>query len=112
MLPRHYQEEVFNRARDGNIIAALDTGAGKTFIALLLIKSVAVTPGRKIVFLVNKVALVEQQGEFIASNSALRVLKLHGEVDLADRRGWKKKYENNDVFVMTGVCRNTSLRDR
>ncbi|KAJ7273027.1 hypothetical protein C8J57DRAFT_1449631 [Mycena rebaudengoi] len=101
MLPRHYQEEVFNRARDGNIIAALDTGAGKTFIALLLIKSVAVTPGRKIVFLVNKVALVEQQGEFIASNSTLRVLKLHGEVDLADRRGWKKKYENNDVFVMT-----------
>ncbi|KAJ7771608.1 hypothetical protein B0H16DRAFT_1410076 [Mycena metata] len=105
MLPRHYQEEVFDLARHGgNVIAALDTGAGKTFIALLLLKwTSSVHPNSKSVFLVPKVALVEQQGDFVASHSALRVLKLHGalEIDLADRKGWKRKFEAHDVFVMT-----------
>ena len=36
IVPRAYQEEIFERARQGNIIAALDTGAGKTYIAVLL----------------------------------------------------------------------------
>ncbi|KAJ7043100.1 hypothetical protein C8F04DRAFT_1287110 [Mycena alexandri] len=104
MLPRHYQEEVLDLARGGNVIAALDTGAGKTFIALLLLKwTSSVQPNSKSIFLVPKVALVEQQGEFIASHSALRVLKLHGalEIDLADRKGWKRKFETSDIFVMT-----------
>lgn len=86
--PRHYQEEVFQLAQKSNTIAALDTGAGKTFIGLLLLKWVsAVKQGAKSIFFVPKVALVEQQGQFIASNSLLRVLRLHGalEIDLADR---------------------------
>jgi endoribonuclease Dicer len=88
MLPRHYQDEVFELAKTGNTIAAIDTGAGKTFIGLLLIKWLSVVqPGSKTIFLVPKVTLVEQQGLFVASNSSLRVLKLHGalEIDLADR---------------------------
>ncbi|KAJ6620284.1 hypothetical protein B0H10DRAFT_2359801 [Mycena sp. CBHHK59/15] len=104
MLPRHYQEEVFNRAQKENIIAALDTGAGKTFIGLLLLKWVAVLkPGSKVVFLVPKVTLVEQQGTFVASHSSLRVMKLHGalDIDLADRKGWLNKFECHDVFIMT-----------
>ncbi|KAJ7349123.1 hypothetical protein DFH08DRAFT_697596 [Mycena albidolilacea] len=102
--PRHYQEEVLELAQKSNTIAALDTGAGKTFIGLLLLKWVsAVKQGAKSIFFVPKVALVEQQGQFIASNSLLRVLRLHGalEIDLADRKGWIKKFENHDVFVMT-----------
>ncbi|KAJ6488501.1 hypothetical protein C8R47DRAFT_1125761 [Mycena vitilis] len=104
MLPRHYQEEVLDLAKQGNVIAALDTGTGKTFIALLLLKWVSVVqPGSKGIFLAPKVALVEQQGRFIASHSALRVLRLHGglEIDLADRRGWNRKFQNYDIFVMT-----------
>ncbi|KAJ6546986.1 hypothetical protein B0H19DRAFT_1163345 [Mycena capillaripes] len=104
MLPRHYQEEVLDLAIKGNVIAALDTGAGKTFIALLLLKWVsAVRPGSKTIFLVPKVTLVEQQGRFIASHSALRVIKLHGalEINLADRKGWDNKFQHYDVFVMT-----------
>ncbi|KAJ7243385.1 hypothetical protein B0H12DRAFT_1130925 [Mycena haematopus] len=104
MLPRYYQEEVFDLAQKGNTIAVLDTGAGKTFIGLLLLKWVSeIRPGAKSIFLVPKVALVEQQGQFVASNSLLRVIKLHGglEIDLADRKGWTKKFEKHDVFVMT-----------
>ncbi|KAJ7460967.1 hypothetical protein B0H11DRAFT_2057580 [Mycena galericulata] len=104
MLPRRYQEEVFERAQRGNVIAALDTGAGKTFISLLLLKWIAaLQPRSKMIFLVPKVALVEQQGEFVASHSTLRVLKLYGalDIDLTDRRGWLNKFEHHDVFVMT-----------
>ncbi|KAJ7090340.1 hypothetical protein B0H15DRAFT_838200 [Mycena belliarum] len=103
-LPRHYQEEVLELAQRENVIAALDTGTGKTFIGLLLLKSViAIHPNSKTIFLVPKVPLVEQQGSFISSNSTLRVLKLHGalNIDLADRRGWNDRFNFHDVFVMT-----------
>ncbi|KAJ7491248.1 hypothetical protein FB451DRAFT_1222522 [Mycena latifolia] len=90
-LPRHYQEEVLKRAQEENVIAALDTGTGKTFIGLLLLKWVlGVQPGSKAIFLVPKVALVEQQGRFVASNSTLR-----------DAKGWDDKFKHHDVFVMT-----------
>ena len=38
--PRDYQTELFQRARDQNIIAVLDTGSGKTHIATLLLKHI------------------------------------------------------------------------
>ncbi|KAG6831233.1 hypothetical protein H0H92_012030 [Tricholoma furcatifolium] len=106
LVPRRYQEEVFVRAQTGNIIAALDTGSGKTLISLLLIRwisSLETSRGRVIIFLVPKVALVEQQGNFIAQNAPLRVIKLHGalDIDLADRGQWKERFNNHDVFVMT-----------
>ncbi|TFK34860.1 hypothetical protein BDQ12DRAFT_688964 [Crucibulum laeve] len=106
LLPRKYQEEVFVRAQKGNIIAALNTGSGKTLISLLLIKWIMAqesSAGKVVIFLVPKVTLVEQQATFIAQNTPLRVIKLHGalEVDLSDRTGWKRRFENHDVFVMT-----------
>lgn len=38
--PRDYQTELYQRAKDQNIIAVLDTGSGKTHIATLLIKHI------------------------------------------------------------------------
>lgn len=107
ILPRKYQEEIFRRAQDHNIIAALDTGSGKTFISILLIKWVVLQPsaiGKVVVFLVPKVALVEQQAEFIASQTPLKVRKFHGSLDLelSDRANWKSSFEKADVVVMTG----------
>lgn len=109
LLPRKYQEEIFTRAQERNVIAALDTGSGKTYISTLLIKWIATINagrGKIIVFLVPKVALVEQQGDFIAKETTLRVSKCYGAtaIDLADRRSWKKEIEEHDVLVMTGVC--------
>ena len=37
---REYQQELYERARDENIIAVLDTGMGKTLIAVMLIRDV------------------------------------------------------------------------
>ncbi|KAJ3843793.1 P-loop containing nucleoside triphosphate hydrolase protein [Lentinula raphanica] len=105
LLPRKYQEEIFTQAQQRNIIAALDTGSGKTFISTLLVKWIAAKDldCRKIFFFVPKVPLVEQQGNFISHHSSLRVLKLHGSsnIDVSDRSGWKQKFEQHDVFVLT-----------
>ncbi|KAG5651502.1 hypothetical protein H0H81_008396 [Sphagnurus paluster] len=91
---------------DRNIIAALSTGSGKTLISLLLIRWISAleaSNGKAIIFLVPKVALVEQQGNFISRNTPLRVIKLHGalDIDLTDRARWKKRFSQHDVFVMT-----------
>ncbi|KDQ59634.1 hypothetical protein JAAARDRAFT_77685 [Jaapia argillacea MUCL 33604] len=106
LLPRRYQEEIFCRAQDGNVIAALDTGSGKTFISTLLIRWISSRDfglGKVIVFLVPKVALVEQQGDFIAKQTPLRVAKCYGAmaIDLSDRGKWRKEFEGADVLVMT-----------
>lgn len=41
LSPRKYQIELFEKARAGNIISVLDTGSGKTLIAIMLIKEMA-----------------------------------------------------------------------
>ena len=37
---REYQQELFERAKDENVIAVLDTGSGKTLIAAMLIRHI------------------------------------------------------------------------
>ncbi|KAF9068359.1 hypothetical protein BDP27DRAFT_1266587, partial [Rhodocollybia butyracea] len=105
LLPRKYQEEIFLQAQQCNVIAALDTGSGKTFISTLLFKWIAAkNVGRaKMMMFVPKVPLVEQQGDFIAKHSSLRVLKLHGasNINTSDRKRWQNQFEQYDVFVMT-----------
>ena len=107
LLPRRYQEEIFTRAREGNVIAALDTGSGKTYISTLLIKWISsqeVNKHKNIIFLVPKVALVEQQGDFIAKQTPLIVSKACGAtaMDLSDRAGWRAELERANVLIMTG----------
>ncbi|KAG8667957.1 hypothetical protein FPOAC1_012798 [Fusarium poae] len=68
--PRDYQTELFEKAKEKNLIVVLPTGSGKTFIAVLLLRhylreeveSRALGNSRKVAFfLVEKVALCEQQ---------------------------------------------------
>jgi hypothetical protein len=97
-----------------NIIAALNTGSGKTLISILLIKWTASqenAKGKVILFLVPRVTLVDQQAETISKRTPLRVAKLFGsmDIDMNNRAGWKKKIENQDVFVMTRRFGSTSL---
>ena len=107
LIPRRYQEEIFEKAVHGNVIAALDTGSGKTLISTLLIKWVF-TQGhahkKLVVFLVPKVALAQQQGAFIAKHSPLRVKQATGATapDMSDRIGWQELLSDVDVIVLTG----------
>ncbi|TDL27660.1 P-loop containing nucleoside triphosphate hydrolase protein [Rickenella mellea] len=106
LLPRAYQEEIFTRAQETNIIAALDTGSGKTFIGALLIKSITAldtSNGKKVLFLVPKVPLVEQQTHFLAGQTPLRVKGYYGGmgVDQWDKNRWRREFQQADVLVMT-----------
>ncbi|PSN55289.1 hypothetical protein C0J52_01793, partial [Blattella germanica] len=64
---RPYQEVLMNQAKKRNSIIYLPTGSGKTYIAVMLIKELsgALELGKHTFFMVNTVALVNQQAEYI-----------------------------------------------
>ncbi|KAI9446772.1 hypothetical protein H4582DRAFT_2070099 [Lactarius indigo] len=107
LTPRRYQEEIFVKAQQRNVIAVLDTGSGKTLICAMLIKWISAqeNPQKKVViFLVPKVPLVEQQSKFIAQYTTLRVAPVHSEASagVMDRDRWSNLFAESEVLVMTG----------
>ncbi|RMD42671.1 hypothetical protein DV735_g2427, partial [Chaetothyriales sp. CBS 134920] len=85
---RAYQQELFERAKEENIIVVLGTGTGKTLIATMLIRHVldeqivekaASNPPKFIFFLAHSVPLVHQQTRFLSTNLAVDVLALSGK---------------------------------
>ncbi|CAI4229108.1 unnamed protein product [Auanema sp. JU1783] len=109
--PRDYQVELLEKACQRNIIVQLGTGSGKTFIAVLLLKefSLQILPpisagGKRAFFVVDRVALVEQQAEHIQTQTLLNVGLMHGSLN---NQIWseKKKFtdflEAHNVIVLT-----------
>ncbi|XP_024996243.1 endoribonuclease Dicer homolog 1 isoform X3 [Cynara cardunculus var. scolymus] len=114
---RKYQLDVLEQARNKNTIAFLETGAGKTLIAVLLIKSVCIDlhrQGKKMlaVFLVPKVPLVYQQAEVIREQTGYQVGHYCGEMgqDFWDARRWQREFEKKQVLVMTAQILLNILR--
>ena len=108
LVPRAYQEEIFSQACSENIIAALSTGSGKTFIAALLIKWMMAQPftsQKKAIFLVPNVPLVDQQRDFLVKQTPLRVKGYKGAmgVDDWDKLRWEDEFSAADCLVMTGI---------
>ena len=82
LAARDYQIRLFEQALGENVIVWLETGSGKTFIALLLMKELchetcgkyrSEKGGRRTVFVVNSVALAKQQTKYIEHHSNLKV---------------------------------------
>ena len=70
--PRDYQVELLYKALQNNAIVYLGTGAGKTFIASMIIKEMKadiLIKKKKTVFLVHRVPLVSQQAKFFAEQN-------------------------------------------
>ncbi|KAM0858796.1 hypothetical protein ACQ4PT_047614 [Festuca glaucescens] len=114
---RQYQLEVLEQAKSRNTIAFLETGAGKTLIAVLLIKSLCdkmLKENKKIlaVFLVPKVPLVYQQAEVIRDRTGYRVGHYCGEMgqDFWDSRKWQREFDSKQVLVMTAQILLNILR--
>ncbi|GAA5805026.1 hypothetical protein HPULCUR_010539 [Helicostylum pulchrum] len=114
MIPREYQYEILKKAVSENIIAVLDTGAGKTLISVMLIKHMKMIEDensstiphyeRKITFfLVERVPLVFQQFNVLESNCDARIEKLCGEmnVDTWSKQKWLDIFDSSDICIMT-----------
>ncbi|GMH46000.1 hypothetical protein BSKO_13964 [Bryopsis sp. KO-2023] len=120
---RQYQMDFYRMARRRNIIAFLDTGAGKTFISVLLIKDVGANEKkwsrngasrRAIFFLVPKKVLVGQQAHVLRTHTDLEIGEYcsdGGQYDDSwDRSRWAKELSKFHVFVMTPQILLTMLR--
>lgn len=111
--PRDYQTELFQRAKDDNIIAVLGTGSGKTHIATLLLRHIldleleARKKGQspKIsFFLVNSVNLVFQQSNVLecglGGHSVEGICGSMG-ASLWNKCTWQAHFDKNMVIVCT-----------
>ncbi|XP_015960524.2 endoribonuclease Dicer homolog 2 isoform X2 [Arachis duranensis] len=113
---RSYQLEALEKAIHENTIVFLETGSGKTLIAIMLLRSYAYMlrkPSRHIaVFLVPKVVLVTQQAEAVKMHTDLKVGMYWGDmgVEYLDAATWKKEIDEHEVLVMTPAILLRSLR--
>ncbi|XP_022864745.1 endoribonuclease Dicer homolog 2-like [Olea europaea var. sylvestris] len=118
LFARSYQLDALEKALKGNTIVYLETGSGKTLIAIMLLRSYAHLlrkPSPFIaVFLVPTVVLVTQQGEYIEMHTDLKVGKYYGElgVDFWDAATWKREKDEHEVLVMTPAILYRALSHR
>ncbi|KAH9670550.1 Endoribonuclease Dicer [Citrus sinensis] len=101
---RNYQLEALENALKQNTIVFLETGSGKTLIAIMLLRSYAYLLRKPspfvAVFLVPKVVLVPQQAEAIKMHTDLKVGKYWGDmgVDFWDGATWKEEMSKHEEF--------------
>lgn len=110
--PRDYQLELFERAKKENTIAVLDTGSGKTLIAVLLLRWIidqelefraSGKPPKVAFFLVASVTLVFQQFAVLETNLDHKVARFYGgmNIDTWSKAVWDEHFANNKVIVCT-----------
>ncbi|KAL9427016.1 hypothetical protein AB3S75_033741 [Citrus x aurantiifolia] len=104
---RNYQLEALENALKQNTIVFLETGSGKTLIAIMLLRSYAYLLRKPSPFvsvcLVPKVVLVPQQAEAIKKHTDLKVGMYWGDmgIDYWDAATWKEEMNKHEVLVMT-----------
>ncbi|KAF5956284.1 hypothetical protein HYC85_003509 [Camellia sinensis] len=105
-IARKYQMDLCKKALEENIIVYLETGCGKTHIAVLLMykmRHLIKKPQKNIcVFLAPTVALVQQQAKVIQGSTDFKVGTYCGSSKRLKRHhDWEKEMEEYEVFVMT-----------
>uniref|UniRef100_A0A0D9VVX7 Uncharacterized protein n=1 Tax=Leersia perrieri TaxID=77586 RepID=A0A0D9VVX7_9ORYZ len=109
--------EALERAVQGNTLAFLETGAGKTLIAVMLLRAYAhrvrrPASRRFAVFLVPTVVLVGQQARVVEAHTDLVVKQFYGDmgVDFWDADTWRAVLEDGEVLIMTPQILLDNLR--
>nr|BAX36482.1 Dicer3 [Planococcus kraunhiae] len=107
---RKYQIELIEKIKQTNAILFLPTGSGKTFIASEIIKHMQLDlqnpvskGGKRTIFLVNTVALVEQHHAFLEKNCSLKIKSITGDLQssLNKREFWTQAENDFQVLIMT-----------
>ncbi|RVX17553.1 Endoribonuclease Dicer-like 3a [Vitis vinifera] len=114
LSPRSYQWKVFEVAKRRNTIAVLDTGTGKTMIALMLIREIGQAvkaDGRKL-FIIFLAPTVHLQFKVIKDSTGFEVEEYYGAkgVDEWSAKSWEKEISEHDVLVMTPQILLDALR--
>lgn len=108
--PRKYQVELLEAALEHNTIVCLNTGSGKTFIAVLLTKELSHQirghyhgNAKRTVFLVNTVSSVVQQAAAVRTHSDLQVGEYTDmeKISAWTDQQWSQEIIKNQVLVMT-----------
>ncbi|KAM0865318.1 hypothetical protein ACQ4PT_043361 [Festuca glaucescens] len=118
LQPRRYQVEVFEAALQGNTIAVLDTGSGKTMVAVMLAREhvrrvrAGEAPRRIVLFLAPTVHLVHQQFEVIREYTDLDATECYGASGVAEwtTEQWKEEVGSKEIAVMTPQILLDALR--
>uniref|UniRef100_A0A8B9IXI2 ribonuclease III n=1 Tax=Amazona collaria TaxID=241587 RepID=A0A8B9IXI2_9PSIT len=118
--PRKYQVELLEAALDHNTIVCLNTGSGKTFIAVLLTKELSYQirgdfnrNGKRTVFLVNSANQVAQQVSAVRTHSDLKVGE-YSSLEITEswtKEKWNQEFSKHQVLVMTCHVALTVLRN-
>ncbi|KAF3773196.1 Endoribonuclease Dicer-like protein 3b [Nymphaea thermarum] len=117
---RSYQLEAYEAALQRNTIGWLETGSGKTMIAIMLMKEIArqLRGGgdkRLIIFLAPTVHLVNQVKQYsvIKTHTDLHVAEYYGAkgIDDWDLGCWQKETCEKEVMVMTPQILLDALRN-
>ncbi|KAJ7568468.1 hypothetical protein O6H91_01G033700 [Diphasiastrum complanatum] len=114
-IARRYQLEVLERALSHNTIIYLETGCGKTLIAVLLIRALSHLfrkPEKGIcVFLVPSICICKQQAEYIKFHTDLHVGQYYGTgIPVSSDQKWTEELKKYEVFVMTPEILLRTLR--
>ncbi|KAK0494093.1 hypothetical protein EDD18DRAFT_1356040 [Armillaria luteobubalina] len=111
---RGYQQEMLDESLKRNIIIAMDTGSGKTHIAVLRLKiEVEREPSKISWFLVPTVALSEQQHRVIRAAVPVSVGLISGSLEpdqWRDESLWRKVLETHRIVVSTPQVLLDALR--
>ncbi|PWZ54428.1 Endoribonuclease Dicer 3b [Zea mays] len=108
LQPRGYQVEVFAAALRGNTIAVLDTGSGKTMVAIMLAREHVLRARagealrRIVVFLAPTVHLVHQQFEVIREYTDFDAVECHGASGVGhwNAKRWKEAIGTKEVYIV------------
>ena len=111
IIPREYQQKIFEKCSEKNCLVILPTGLGKTLIALMLaIDRMKKFPGEKVVFLAPTKPLVEQHLNYFKKH----LPELFGEMTLftgqINSEARKKLWQNSDIIFSTPQCIANDLK--
>ena len=111
LIPRKYQQDIYETCKDNNTLVILPTGLGKTLVALMLVKDMLRdNPKSKIVFLAPTKPLAEQHLEYFKDNLDARTKGLQlftGKINTVKR---KALWETSRIIFSTPQCIENDLK--
>ena len=120
--PTSYQLELLEKAKEKNTIIFLETGLGKTYIGIMLIKQIFGEPleanakneinyvkktDKKVLCIFQTVSLLLQQSKVIKHNTNLRILRLYGNNEKSaffNHSKFNKTLSKYDIICATPEC--------